>query len=79
MNLEWSTVSSVSKEGGVVLEGFPFIGRNTGVRVSRPYSRNILVPIFTGFNRFHQLTPVHRASVGPKNHLSTVELFHANI
>jgi hypothetical protein len=79
MNLDWSIVSSVSKEGGVVLEGVSFIGRNTGVKVLRPCSKNILVPIFTDFNCFYQLIPIHRAGVGPMNHLSTVELFHANI
>ena len=37
-DLEWSIVCSASEEDGIVLEGFSFIGVNTGVQVLRPFS-----------------------------------------
>ena len=52
-NLEWSIVYSASQEDGVVLEGFSFIGVDTGVQVLRPCPTNILKPTFKGFKRFH--------------------------
>ena len=36
MILEWSIVSSVLEEGGVLLGGFAFIGRDLGVQVGDP-------------------------------------------
>ena len=78
-NLEWSIVSSVSLEDGVVLEGFSFIGAQTGVQVLRPCSKKILKTTFKGFKRFHKVSPVHHAPKGHKNHISTVEMIHASI